>query len=97
MYIFILQVPLILKRSRREIKTPLEYQNKGKAKNIDSKNEEVKNPWIIKSIYEHQYFNCPVCEFKEHSKQEYIEHAFDCHKEAINDLLSLHCGLSFQV
>ena len=33
-----------------------------------------------------------MCDFKDHSKQEYIEHAFDCHKEAINNLKNIKDG-----
>ena len=50
------------------------------------------NPWNIESIYELQYFNCPRCAFKDHSKQIFINHAFEVHPESINSLTSLQDG-----
>ena len=47
---------------------------------------QMENPWNIESIYELQYFNCPVCIFKDHSKQELIYHAFENHPDCINYL-----------
>ena len=44
------------------------------------------NPWNIKSIYELQYFNCPSCFFKDISKQEIINHAYEVHPESIDYL-----------
>ena len=46
--------------------------------------EEMQNPWHIQSIYDLQYFNCPSCEFKNNSKQEFINHAYEIHPIAIN-------------
>ena len=42
--------------------------------------------WNIKSLYEFQYFNCPVCVFKDRSKQEFIDHAINIHPESANGL-----------
>ena len=39
----------------------------------------MENPWSIQSIYELQYFLCPSCPFKDHSKQELINHAYELH------------------
>ena len=46
----------------------------------------MENPWSIYSIYELQYFNCPSCSFKDHSKQDFINHAFEFHPEFVNYL-----------
>ena len=48
-----------------------------------------KNPWHIQSIYDFQYFNCPSCIFKNHSKQEFINHAYESHPESIDPLLKV--------
>ena len=44
------------------------------------------NPWNINSIYELQFFNCPSCFFKDISKQEIINHAYEVHPESIDFL-----------
>ena len=43
------------------------------------------NPWNIQSIYELQYFNCPVvpCVFKNQSKQDFVNHAAESHPNSI--------------
>ena len=47
---------------------------------------EVKNPWSIESIYDFQYFICPKCNYQNHSKQEFVNHAFEIHPEAVDHL-----------
>ena len=47
------------------------------------------NPWNIQSIYELQYFNCPSCIYKNHCKQELINHAYEFHPESINYLANI--------
>ena len=47
---------------------------------------KMENPWSIYSIYELQYFNCPSCSFKDHSKQDFVNHAFEFHPEFLNYL-----------
>ena len=47
------------------------------------------NPWNIQSIYELQYFNCPSCLYKNHCKQELINHAYECHPESIDYLANI--------
>ena len=42
----------------------------------------MENPWDIDSIYDLQYFNCPSCLFKDPSKQELINHAFEFHPDS---------------
>ena len=49
----------------------------------------MENPWNIQSIYELQYFNCPSCNFKDNSKQEFINHACENHPEAIEHLKNI--------
>ena len=48
--------------------------------------EVMQNPWHIKSIYDLQYFNCPSCVFKNNSKQEFINHAFEMHPKYLDFL-----------
>lgn len=43
----------------------------------------MENPWNIRSIYELQYFNCPSCAFRDPSKQELVNHAYEFHPEAV--------------
>ena len=49
----------------------------------------MENPWIINSIYELQYFNCPSCIFKDHTKQKIINHAYEIHPESIEHLMNI--------
>ena len=46
----------------------------------------MENPWNIDSIYDLQYFNCPSCIFKDHSKQEMVNHVFEFHPDSIHHL-----------
>ena len=48
--------------------------------------EDIENPWHIQSIYDFQYFNCPSCIFKNHSKQEFINHIYGIHPDYIYHL-----------
>ena len=52
------------------------------------------NPWKIKSLYEFQYFNCPVCHFKtEYFKtQDFVNHAHASHPESTNYLRKINDG-----
>ena len=50
---------------------------------------EYENPWNIQSIYELQYFNCPSCDFRDCSKQTFVNHAFKDHPEAVDFLTNL--------
>ena len=47
------------------------------------------NPWHIQSIYELQYFNCPSCIFKNHSKQEFVNHVYAIHPDSIEHLFNV--------
>ena len=49
----------------------------------------MENPWNIQTIYELQYFNCPSCIFKNHSKQKFINHAYNIHPESIEYLKNI--------
>ena len=50
---------------------------------------KLENPWDIKSLYELQYFNCPSCVYKDHSKQKFIVHAYEVHPEALYYLTNI--------
>ena len=49
----------------------------------------MENPWNIQSLYELQYFICPSCIFKNQSKQELVNHAYEFHPESIEYLMNL--------
>ena len=51
------------------------------------KDEE--DPWNIQSLYDLQFFNCPSCEFKIHSGQDFIDHAYNSHKECMEFLRNI--------
>ena len=50
------------------------------------------NPWNIQSIYDLQFFNCPSCNYKNYSKQEFINHAYNSHPEAYPYLNNIKDG-----
>ena len=47
---------------------------------------------MIQSIYDLQYFNCPTCVFKNSSKQEFINHAYEIHPWAVAYLDNVEDG-----
>ena len=47
---------------------------------------QTKNPWMVVSLYDLQYFNCPECTFKNYSKQTFVNHAYEIHPESIESL-----------
>ena len=49
------------------------------------KDLQTENPWEIQSIYDLQFYICPVCKFTNSSKQEFVNHANDVHPEAIEN------------
>ena len=49
----------------------------------------MENPWKISSMYDLQYFNCPSCIFKNPSKQEIFNHAYNFHPESIEHLMNI--------
>ena len=61
------------------------FQNREKKNQLaNSLNSE--NSWEIKSLFNLQYFNCPSCDFKNQSKQAFIDHIFEQHQYAIHYL-----------
>ena len=50
----------------------------------------MENPWNIQSIYQLQYFNCPSCVFKDNSKQEFVNHAYENHPDSIEHLKNIY-------
>ena len=52
----------------------------------------MENPWNIKSINELQYFVCPACCFKDRSKQEFINHAYNFHSNCVSYLDKISDG-----
>ena len=49
----------------------------------------MKNLWKFQSLYELQFFNCPACDYKDKSKQEFVDHACNVHPESINCLMNV--------
>ena len=47
----------------------------------------MRNIWDFQSIYELQFFNCPACDYKDESKQEFVDHMCKIHPESINHLI----------
>ena len=50
----------------------------------------MENPWNVQSLKEFQFFNCPSCVFKNHSKQEFINHAYEDHSEFVYNLKNIN-------
>ena len=48
--------------------------------------DEMLNPWHLQSIYDLQFFVCPSCVYKNHSKQEFINHAYEMHPKSLDYL-----------
>jgi hypothetical protein len=66
------------KPDRHSVKIELSVENpKGKEKEENINDE--KNPWKIQSLYELNYYICPSCSFKNHSKQILVNHAYEVH------------------
>ena len=49
----------------------------------------MEEPWRIESLFELQFFVCPSCAYKNHSKQNFVNHAYNIHPESINQLKSI--------
>ena len=47
------------------------------------------NPWIVQSLYDLQYFNCPSCAYKNKSKQKFVAHAYQFHPEDAQHLTDI--------
>ena len=50
------------------------------------------NPWNINSLYAFLVFDCPSCNFKNSSKQEFVNHVCEMHSEAIDSLKNIYDG-----
>ena len=61
------------------------------------KHRNVENPWNIQSIYELQFFNCPSCTYKDHSKQKLIDHAYEIHPDCVYFLSKINDNSLFDV
>ena len=44
---------------------------------------KIENPWNIQSLFELQFYICPSCEYRDTSKQDFINHASNLHPESI--------------
>ena len=53
---------------------------------------KLENPWNINSLYELQFFNCPSCEYKHDSKQDFVFHAYESHPESVDYLTNVKDG-----
>ena len=68
------------------------------AENIDVKKVDPKflleenideNPWKVNNLIQFLYYCCPECEFQDHSKENFIEHASNTHPKSIDCLKKL--------
>ena len=50
-----------------------------------------KSPWSVKHLEDFLYYCCPECDNREHSKDSFLQHAFEQHPDA-KDILSLLIG-----
>ena len=50
------------------------------------------DPWNVESLYDLQYFNCPSCAYKNNSKQEFVNHAYNFHPESSQNLSNIKDG-----
>ena len=50
------------------------------------------NPWNVQSLYDLLYFNCPSCAYKNHLKQEFVDHAYQLHPESEQYLRNISDG-----
>ena len=60
-------------------------KNKNRSKHFDlvlPRSSKMKSPWDINSLYDFLYFNCPLCPYKNNSKQKFVNHACSVHPEA---------------
>ena len=51
---------------------------------------QMENPWNIQSINEIQFYVCPSCSYKDHSKQKLIDHAYKIHPDSVNFLRKIN-------
>ena len=53
--------------------------------------------WNVESIYQFQYFNCPICPFKNEFKQDFVNHSFISHPESANYLKKISDGSLYDI
>ena len=54
--------------------------------------QDWENPWKVAAIEDFQFFCCPECDCRNHSKDDFLAHAFETHpdaKEALKDILGI--------
>ena len=49
----------------------------------------MENSWNIESLYDLRYFNCASCDYKIDIKQDFVNHAYEFHPEALNYLKNI--------
>ena len=50
---------------------------------------ESSNPWAVDSLNSFNYYCCPECDLKSHSKQAFVNHAFQKHPDRASALYSI--------
>ena len=53
--------------------------------------------WNVESIFEFQYFNCPICPFKNELKQDFVNHSFISHPESVSYLKKISDGSLYDI
>ena len=56
------------------------------------KHTEDENPWQLMSLFQLQFYNCPTCDYKNNSKQIFVNHACSTHPESISYLKQINDG-----
>ena len=54
--------------------------------------QDCENPWKVSAIEDFQFFCCPECDSRNHSKDNFLTHALETHpdaKEALKDILGI--------
>ena len=51
------------------------------------------SPWSVNCLEDFLYYCCPECDTKDHSKENFLQHAFEKHPEA-KDILSMLSGIN---
>ena len=54
--------------------------------------QTAENPWEIQSIYDLQFYICPVCRYTNWSKQAFVNHISNIHPEAIENFKRIMDG-----
>ena len=55
--------------------------------------QDSENPWKVSAIEDFQFFCCPECDCRNHSKDDFLAHAFETHpdaKEALKDIFGIY-------